>query len=1127
MHIDLQGIWPADVPITILIGDIENSTKLYAACGDAEALAIIEACREVVQRGVAAHGGRVVRSPGEGIMAAFAAPRRAVVCALAIERQVAEDAARNPDLALALRVGVHTGELPGRRRGDLHGVVVNAATQICLRARGGQVLISDVVRQLCGTITDVEIHDHGVHELKGFSEPSRLFRVESVREPRGACQLTPFVGRDSSRTQLRLQLDYTWRGRGAVVMIGGEAGVGKTRLSQEIAAEARQRGFGVLAGHCYETHADLPYMPWVEMLEEMVRQLDSHAARELLGSYAAALAQMVPELRRMLSDIPPMAELPPDQQRRYLFTSVRGFLARASDSRPLLLRFEDLHCADESTLTLLDHLMEWVEEMPVLVIGTFRNVAADVPDRLAATLARVPRRRTGQILSLGRLSFVDVEAMLRGLSGRQPPREVVAALYSESDGNPFFLEELFRHLAGMGRLFDEDGHFRHDLRVDDLDVPINVKLVTGERLRRLSPRTREMLEVASVVGRHFSLGLLEHLVVLETEELIEALEEAERAQVIRDEPTLGPDTYWFSHELFRHTLISELPTLRRRRYHLQVADALERLYKNLSSHAGDIAHHLLASGSAADQERAAYYLLSAGDRAQQAAAYEEALRNYEHAASILPADDTPTYANVLLKIGMSRRGLGRWDDAVAAWNESLTLLEQLGEEEAVAATCWDLCQQLAWGYRFKEMVAVAHRARAAVGDRQSPQRARILGMMGTALALSGEPEEADEHAAEARHLAEESGEADVLADVGLTETFHHYFFMRLPEAAEVGQRAAAVLRTLNSPWNLTEVLALLDTAQVFQARFTDSVKLHGELESLAACLRHHGAACIAHRNAFAMAAAQRGNLDELERLAQAHMTTALKTNNAGWVAFSDTLQGILGLWRGDWDSARMRMGRGAKMAGPFWLAAQQGWVMVLDAWCGLTDAVHARLESLEFALPRPGHANLIGSWTLAALGAEAIGLVGGRWAGRLHDLMREAIATGAVMRQFDGRLLQTAAGMAAARAGRSEAAEEHFDIALRQVSDLPHRLERPHVLHGYARLLLERGGRANADRAHEHADAAVRDYSAIGMSRHVALARELLSAAGSMTSPSFREPRSPQTQIEQGANAMNGSNLVE
>jgi tetratricopeptide (TPR) repeat protein len=880
-------------------------------------------------------------------------------------------------------------------------------------------------------------------------------------------------------------------------MIGGEAGVGKTRLSQEIGAEARERGFGVLTGHCYETQADLPYMPWVEMLEEMVRQFDSHATRELLGSYAAALAQIAPELRRMLPDIPPMFELPPDQQRRYLFTNVREFLARTSDSRPLLLRFEDLHYADESTLTLLDHLMEWVEEMPVLVIGTFRDMAADATDRLAATLARVPRRRMGQILSLGRLPFVDVEAMLRVLSGRQPPCEVITVLYNESDGNPFFLEELFRHLAGTGRLFDEDGRFRQDLRLDDLEVPGNVKLVTGERLRRLSPQTREMLEVAAVVRRHFSLGLLENLVVNDTEELLEALEEAERAQIVLEEPTFGPETYRFSHELFRHTIISELSTLCRQRYHLQVANALERRSKeNLSFHAGDIAHHLLASRSVADQKRAAYYLLRAGDRAQQAVAYEEALRNYEHAASILPAEDTRTHADLLLKIGMSRRGLGCWDDAIAAWNESLTLLERLGEEEAVAATCWDLCQQLAWGYRFKEMVAVAHRARVAVGDRQSPQRARILGMMGAALALSGDPEEADEHAAEARRLAEESAEPNVLADVGLTETFHQYFFMRLPGTVEVGWRTADILRTTNSSWNLTETLALLHTALVFQARFTEAAELHDELESLTVRLRHHGAACIAHRNVFAMAAAQRGDLDELERLAQAHMAIALKTDNVGWAAFSDTLQGIVSLWRGDWSSARMRMGRGARMAGPFWLVTQQGWIMLLDAWCGLTDAVHARLDSLESALPRHGHSNLIGSWTLATLGAEAIGLVGGRCAGRLHDLMREAIATGAVMRQFDGRLLQTAAGMAAARAGRSEAAEEHFNVALRQVNDLPHRLERPHVRHAYARLLLERGGRANAERAHEHAEVAVRDYAAIGMSRHAALARELLPSGG-------------------------------
>lgn len=181
-------------------------------------------------------------------------------------------------------------------------------------------------------------------------------------------------------------------------------------------------------------------------------------------------------------------------------------------------------------------------------------------------------------------------------------------------------------------------------------------------------------------------------------------------------------------------------------------------------------------------------------------------------------------------------------------------------------------------------------------------------------------------------------------------------------------------------------------------------------------------------------------------------------------------------------------------AGPFWMHSQEGWLMVLDAWTGASRAVIDRFGELEPALPRAGCTNLIGSWTLAALAAEAIGLVGGGHdtAGRLHDLVGEALATGAVMRQFDGRLLQTVVGSVAAAAGRCDAAEQHFEIALRQAQELPHKLELPHARHSYARFLVERG---DLERACEYASDAECDYTTLGMRRHADLARALVSSA--------------------------------
>ena len=909
-----------------------------------------------------------------------------------------------------------------------------------------------------------------------------LFSVEPRRGEHAADGQTPFVGRERLRGSFRALLERARRGQGAVAMITGEAGVGKTRLVAEVGAEARQRGFGVFTGHCYDNPGDLPYMPWVEIVETFARRLGPGPARELMGDNAPALAQMVPELRRLCGEIDEPVTLPADQQRWFLFTSVREVLTTAANIRPFVLVFEDLQWADESTLSLFEHFADWVQTLPALVIGTTRDQVAREPTRLGTMLARLTRAPAAQFVPLERHSVDEVAELVEAMTGHTPPAQVTATLHAESDGNAFFVEELVRHLGETGRLFDERGNLRADVDDADVDVPHSVKLVTRERLLRLSPRAREVVGVAAVLGRRFRFELLEELVLGEDGDLLDAVEEAERAQFLAEQ---RDGSYRFSHELIRHTLLAELSTTRRRRVHVRIANALERRFPGDSAHASDIAEHLLASELTGP--RTARHLVRAGDRAREGAAYEEALHHYERAAALL---DGPEQAELLLKLGTALRGVGRWDEASATWERALTILEERGRDEEIVAVSYDLCQQLAWAYRFPEMAAVAERARAAIGDRESPERPRILGLVGVALALTGQPERADEHAAEARRLADASGDPQMLADVGLSETVHHYFFMRLHRTVEVGRPATEALRAAGSLWNLAETLAFLDVGLVFQGRFAESAVVHRELDPLAERLRHGGASSTAMRNRFASAAAQRADLEELTRIADLQLQSANMTHNAGWVAFSHTLRGILDFWRGDWERARASLQAGADTAGPFWAPAQRGWLLVLDAWEGRTEAMERGFAELEPLLPRPGRANLIGAWTLAALAAEAVGLTGGRKrAARLHGLVVEALATGTLMRQFDGRLLQTVAGMSAAAAGRIDLARGHFDRALEQAERIPHRLERPHAAHAYARVLLEH----EPERAYELACHAERDYAAIGMARHAEAARDLAS----------------------------------
>ena len=482
---------------------------------------------------------------------------------------------------------------------------------------------------------------------------------------------TPFVGRESERADLRRLLDQAIRGQGALVMIGGEPGVGKTRLAEELLLEAGQRGILAWTGHCYEMEGAPPYVPFVEILETAARVIPAAALRDALGDSAPEVARLMPGLRRLFPDIPPPLELPPEQERRYLFNSFQEFLERVARVQAILLVLEDLHWADDATLLLLQHITQRLHEMPVLIVGTYRDVELDVGRPLARVLEELLRQRLAHRVALRRLPETGVAAMLEVLSGQAPPVPLVQTVYGETEGNPFFVEEVFQHLTEEGRLFDEEGRWRSGLRVSELNVPEGVRLVIGRRLERVCEDCRRVLTIAAVIGRGFSFELLEALGDVSADALLDAVDEAERAHLITSTAD-GPEArFTFAHELIRQTLVSGLSLPRRQRRHLRVAEAMERLYaRTLEEHAAELAHHFYQAGSAADAEKTVRYLALAGDQAMEAAAFEDALRHYDDALSLQPADDQRGRADLLYKRGLALHSLGRWEEALADWLEA-------------------------------------------------------------------------------------------------------------------------------------------------------------------------------------------------------------------------------------------------------------------------------------------------------------------------------------------------------------------------------------------------------------------------------------------------------------------------
>ena len=309
---------------------------------------------------------------------------------------------------------------------------------------------------------------------------------------------TPYVGREAERADARQFLDrLVTSGQGGLLFLGGEPGVGKTRLAEEVLAEARQRGCLSLTGRCYEAEGAPPFIPWVEIVERSARMAPD-AFRETLGESASEVARLVPSLRQRIDDIPAPVELPAAQQRHYLFTNFLAFIERGAHTTPHVLLLDDLHWADQSTLHLLEHIAPHLGEMPMIIVGTYRDVDLDVARPFPKTLETLTRQRLARKLALKRLPEGDVTEILAALGGQAPPRELAAIIYRETEGNPFFVEEVFQHLFEEGRLFGDDGQWRSDLDAEALDVPEGIRLVLGRRIgwcRMPGLHAREWLSV--------------------------------------------------------------------------------------------------------------------------------------------------------------------------------------------------------------------------------------------------------------------------------------------------------------------------------------------------------------------------------------------------------------------------------------------------------------------------------------------------------------------------------------------------------------------------------------------------------------------------------------------------------
>ncbi|MBV8866927.1 MAG: hypothetical protein JO210_16145, partial [Acidobacteriaceae bacterium] len=776
---------------------------------------------------------------------------------------------------------------------------------------------------------------------------------------------------------------------------------------------------------------------------------------------------------------------------RFLFNAYREFVTRAARATPIVAAFEDLHWADESALLLLGHLAQTVSEIPMLIIGTYRDTEVEAKGPFAHTLTGWIREKAAGRISLGRLGSQDVAAMLAALSGKAPPPSLVTTVFEETDGNPFFVEEVFRYLAEQGKLLDEQGVWRSGWRPDELMVPQGVRLVIGHRLERLQGETQRLLTKGAVIGRRFKLRLLEELEDGSIETVLRGLEEAERAHLVAAERTGRETAYRFVHELVRQTLSETLTLPRRQHLHARIADAIERSYgAGLESHASTLAHHLFQAGSLADLDKTVSYLTQAARLASTAAAHQETLTYLDNALSLVGAEQCRRTSKLHAARASALRSLGRWSEAVESYQCAIDGFIAIGDIQEAAEASFHLGYIFCWNAEGTRALTAIDRVLRLM-DQRSSFGHRLLLLKALTFGIAGEMKASFAALEEAKHVEARLPEASADGFASMCEARNHFMAAQLEEAGECGREALSRFRASGNLWGEAETFEPV-AAALWMGHPREVETMIAELLPQAEKAGHQNAAW-AYRNFSAELQMARGDLEKSEQMMHEVHEFAL-ANSAGWRFLDHIVLGAIAHYRGNFDEALRWIRHGLEIEPPSY---QSGHLSGMLFWTlaakGDLEA-EAALAAPRVHLPVPGLPFSLGACGCLAFVMEGLCLLGRvEEAAALQPSAEHVVANGPVC-LYSQHLFLTSAGIAAACARDWSRAEEHHRIAIEQADSAPYRVSQPGARYWYAEMLLSRGMRGDQERARELLREALALHESIGMKWHAQKVIERIAA---------------------------------
>lgn len=578
------------------------------------------------------------------------------------------------------------------------------------------------------------------------------------------------IGREDELKTLRGLIDRALAGNAQFVTISGDQGSGKSRLAEEARVYAQLRGCQVLTGRCYEQEGAPDYWPWVQIIRTYVHSRDADELSLEMGTGASDIVQLAPELRDRLKDLPSTPPLDPMQAQFRLCDSVSSFMKNASTREPLILILDDLQWADRRSLMLLQFLVREMKGSRLVVVGTYAETELERHHPLSQTLAEIWRDTTHERIRLDGLSVEEVATFISSVTQQEPGAvelQLARLLYDRTDGNPFFLQEVVRHLFDTGKLYSEDNRWRFkEVDPNDIEIGEGIREFVRRRLSKLSPEIQELLQIAAVVGAEFNLELLERITGSPADELLELLDQAVASQVLR-ELSGSVGRYRFTQGVTREVLYEDLGAKERIRLHGGIGEALESAPSGVESRLAELARHFSLAAVGGHVEKAISYARRAAQQAEESFAYDEAAGHYARALDAIRTLDRSEAEAAELMIVMAEAmwRAGDTSEAQATFKQVADIARALGNAELFAkATLGYGCGLGGFGYAGRAddiLIGLLEEANISLGNENTHLKVKVLARFATELYFTDYVESREAYSREALEMAERLGDPNL------------------------------------------------------------------------------------------------------------------------------------------------------------------------------------------------------------------------------------------------------------------------------------------------------------------------------------------------------------------------------